>query len=1150
MRSIFVVMLLGLSIAFVKAQQVVNTPSLLEERNVISRDFNLNFPSFLLNKEALKQKASQLGIPYLLKLQDGQIAELNYFDESNAPVYYTTFNTRAAITTSTNALQQGGSLAVNLTGKGMTVGIYDQTRPKADHIEFQDRLTQIDGSTETISNHATHVAGTIMAAGINANAKGMANESTGWAFNWESDLSKMNLNAYDPLTKTNGHLVSNHSYGIVVGWFRNASNAWVWSGNASVDPDEDYRFGFYSSKSRGIDELAFAKPYYTIVWAAGNDRSDSGDGTRDPDGPDDTIGPEGVAKNVITVGAVSNINEYTGPQDVAISSFSSVGPVDDGRIKPDVVGMGVSVFSTAIANGGTTDSYASLSGTSMASPNVTGSLLLLQQLFAQRNAGRYMWASTLKALMINTTREAGNNPGPDYVYGWGLLNTKGAAEIILNENGSSDVIREESLEQGAIFENEFVSDGIQPIRITIAWTDPAGNPASPSVNPQNLMLVNDLDLRIIDEEGKTYFPYTLNPAVRLSAIAETDKDNFRDNVEQIYIPNPKPQRYKVIVTHKDELINGVQDFSFVMKAGTADGAAETLYWIGNSGGNWNNPSNWSKTSNGSAADKIPSLGTRVVFEGAAANSLVVNFPADANAFSINLFGSQSVSMNLSGNDIAVSNGFRVSNQLTEIKNGRIVFINSTINDQLVELGNTMFENVELNFQSGNWQLLQAENLDEVSVSNANLKIAIPRLSLNSLSLTSSSEISGVFQEIEFKTVLSISNNSTVKEGIDIEFSGESGLFENNSSGDFSKLIIGSGELNVSSDGFRNLEILNGKMIQTAPSIQVEGLTLGAGSQLDLNQSGEISVLNMITVEATSTSNAEITSSDRGTLIHDEYRKYCFENLNISNVDLDGSAIINLGSNASLTNSAGWLAQNCDDVLFANFVSSFTCVGAASEFENLSEGSISEYLWDFGGVGTSTEVDPIFVFDQPGDYLITLTITNASGSTEFDQLVTVVENDLLKPNIVVNGNVLTSQQSGSSYQWYLNDVKLEGATNRSFEATSDGRYQVAIFDDACNRISEPTVISAIPDNESELSRFGVFVGPIPTTDKLNVTISNNYRGNVEVQLIDLAGRIYVSQSANKSDDELNFELLMTGPSGLYILKINTNNLTLNKKVIKN
>jgi PKD repeat protein len=1149
MRLIFTIWLLGLSFGFLNAQQLVNPPSLETERGIISKNFNTNFPSFILNKEAIKQKASQMGIPYLLKLENGEVAELNFFDESNAPVYYTIFNTRAAITTSTNALQQGGSLGLNLTGKGMTVGIYDQTRPKPDHIEFQGRLTQVDGSTETISNHATHVSGTIMAGGVNANAKGMASEATGWAFNWESDLSKMNVNAYDPITKTNGHLVSNHSYGIVLGWYRNSSNAWVWAGNTSVDPNEEYRFGFYSSKSKGLDDLIFAKPYYTVVWAAGNDRDDSGDGSRNPDGPDDTIGPEGVAKNVIAVGAINNINEYTGPQDVAISSFSSVGPVDDGRIKPDVVGMGVNVFSSAIADGGATDSYASQSGTSMASPNVTGSLLLLQQLYAERNSGRYMWASTVKALMINTTREAGNNPGPDYVYGWGLLNTKGAAEIILNENGSSDVIREEKLEQGAVFENEFISDGVTPIRISIAWTDPSGNPTSPSVNPQNLMLVNDLDLRIIDEQGNTFFPYTLDPSLRLSAIAETNKDNFRDNVEQIYIPNPKPQRYKVRVTHKGELKNGIQDFSFVLKAGTADGADETLYWIGASGGDWNNPSNWSTSSNGPAANKIPSAGSRVVFEGSSAGSILVNFPADANAFSINVFGNQLVNFDLKGNEIVVSNGFRVSNQITDIKNGKIVFTNSTINDQLVELGKAIFDNVELEFSSGTWQLLEAEKLDQVSVSNANLKIGFPQLNLNSLSLSSSSNLSGALEEIEIGSSVTISSNSTLKEGVNLVFSGQTGQFENNSTTDFSNLKIESGELNVLSGGFRNLEILSGKMIQKVAAIEVEDLFLGAGSELNLDQTGSITVLNLITVEATSVSKAILSAAGKGKLIHELYRKYCFENLNVSNVDHEGASIVNLSANASITNSAGWLAQNCEDVLFANFNSKFSCVGAASEFENLSEGAISTYLWDFGGKGTSTDQNPIFVFDQPGDYIVKLTISNSLGLTEFDQMVTVIENDLQKPNIVANGNVLTSQQPGSSYQWYLNGAKIQGATNRSFEATGDGLYQVAIFDDSCNRISEPTVISAIPDQEAELSRFGIFVGPIPTADKLNVTISNSYRGEIQLQLIDLAGRVYLAQEANKSEEELNMEMTMTGPAGLYILKINTNNLTLHKKVIK-
>lgn len=207
-------------------------------------EFKSKYPFIFNTKEQVHQLAKSKNIPIYLNLEGGDLAELQYFDDDGAPIYYHVFNTRAAKATGTSALQPSGELNLSLTGKGMTVGIYDQTRPKPDHVEFTGRLTQIDGSTETISNHATHVSGTVMAAGINPSARGMAYEATGWAFNWESDLSKMNSNAYDPETKSNGHLVSNHSYGVVLGWYRNSSGNWVWAGNATISTSKDYRFGF------------------------------------------------------------------------------------------------------------------------------------------------------------------------------------------------------------------------------------------------------------------------------------------------------------------------------------------------------------------------------------------------------------------------------------------------------------------------------------------------------------------------------------------------------------------------------------------------------------------------------------------------------------------------------------------------------------------------------------------------------------------------------------------------------------------------------------------------------------------------------------------------------------------------------------------
>jgi subtilisin family serine protease len=144
----------------------------------------------------------------------------------------------------------------------------------------------------------------------------------------------------------------------------------------------------------------------------------------------ETLSSDINAKNLLVVGAVNGIGaSYSKKEDVVMSSFSSWGPTDDGRIKPDIVADGVSVYSSIATND---SSYAALNGTSMATPNAAGSLLLLQELSQQLSPKKFIKAATLKALAIHTANEAGDAPGPDYKFGWGLLNMYDAANVLSN----------------------------------------------------------------------------------------------------------------------------------------------------------------------------------------------------------------------------------------------------------------------------------------------------------------------------------------------------------------------------------------------------------------------------------------------------------------------------------------------------------------------------------------------------------------------------------------------------------------------------------------------------------------------------------------------------------------------------------------------
>ena len=132
-------------------------------------------------------------------------------------------------------------------------------------------------------------------------------------------------------------------------------------------------------------------------------------------------------------------------------------------------------------------------------PNVSGSLLLLQEYYSQLHGGTFMRSATLKGLAIHTADEAGSFPGPDYQFGWGLPNMQKAAAVITDDNTNhNQIIQQNVLNNGGTLSLPVIASGNGTISATIAWTDPKGDvePIATALNNHTKKLVNDLDIVI------------------------------------------------------------------------------------------------------------------------------------------------------------------------------------------------------------------------------------------------------------------------------------------------------------------------------------------------------------------------------------------------------------------------------------------------------------------------------------------------------------------------------------------------------------------------------------------------------------------------------------------------------------------------------
>lgn len=417
-----------------------------------------------------------------------------------------------------NVLQSNFAGARNLTGEGIYVGIGDGGE-LGNHIDFNERVTNYaNGTYSSFGAHGDHVAGIVGGAGnLDPINRGMAPSSNLVIQKTTSIISNAQT-YYD----NHGMVMTNNSYGVGYNCMTN---------------------GTYNYSSNNLDWQMRQMPELLHVYAAGN----SGYSVcgNYPNGYKSVLRYYQSAKNVLTVGNVR--------QSRVLNGGSSKGPVADGRLKPEIVAIGSDVMST-----GNNFNYYSGTGTSMASPSTVGTLALLNERYRELNNGDAPKGGLMKAIACNTADDLGNI-GPDYAYGFGLINARRAVECI--ESTRYDA---ESISNGETKTfNIAVPSGLGQLKVMLYWNDVE----APAYAAKTL--INDLDLTLTNPSGTDYLPWVLNHDTTHVTDLATRKADTLNNIEQVTLDNPTAGTYTITVDGSS-IPTGPQDFFIVYDFVTTD----------------------------------------------------------------------------------------------------------------------------------------------------------------------------------------------------------------------------------------------------------------------------------------------------------------------------------------------------------------------------------------------------------------------------------------------------------------------------------------------------------------------------------------------------------------------------------------------------
>ncbi|MES2703849.1 MAG: S8 family serine peptidase [Bacteroidota bacterium] len=394
-----------------------------------------------------------------------------------------------------------------LAGDSVTVGVGDNASGIY-HADLKDRITNFNPGPE--ATHGEHVNGIVgAAANVDPLAASMAPHVSLVDFLYDMVLPATGA-MYDDYNMT----ITNNSYSVMAA-------------------DCDYS-GTYDGNSDFLDTLALQYPNVLHVFASGNDGW-----MTCPPYPQSfatVAGGYQPAKNNVVVGSITDYLEKAGDQ--------SHGPVRDGRLKPEVVAVGLGAYSTIGV-----DRYGWAAGTSMASPQVAGGLAVLTQHYKRLNGGTQPRADLLKTILVNGAMDIGN-AGPDFTYGFGAMDVSRSLKMIDEHNYAMGAVANGNSQSFTIT----IPANTAQARIMLCWHDV---PASPTSSKQ---LVNDLDLTVTTPSSTVHRPMILDPSPANVDKLAVEGDDRINNIEQVTINNPVAGTYTIKV-NGHAVPAGVQAFA-------------------------------------------------------------------------------------------------------------------------------------------------------------------------------------------------------------------------------------------------------------------------------------------------------------------------------------------------------------------------------------------------------------------------------------------------------------------------------------------------------------------------------------------------------------------------------------------------------------